>query len=604
MSDLSGQARHALAERRRAAGLSVSELARRLGVTRTAVQKWQARGVPAQREAAVSDALTTAPAPAADPAALEQLAALVRAEPALSPAQLRKRAPHLAVALEAAERAGLVHQARVAVVDAAGRHYSRLRVLPGPAPAAADVPTLTGHDVAGLRVLHGRSQAGLASLLRVSRQWVVELEQGAVPEGRQEELRRLLVESLATLDLPAARRRVGLSQAELARRLGRQPSQVNLWERGKRAVPVADAVAIGHVLAAAVDEDPVEDARQRVVEIVTAAAAAGTPCTANDLARALSRGRRRGQTGAGAADAAGLALALRRRQVHWRSTWTRRRNGDWRETRRLHPGPRRRSDDEEAMSGAELRAARLAAGVSQSQLANALGTVWGTVSKWERRGRRPVPPAVGHAAREVLERLAAERPDPRAQARVRLAAAAAAQPGLTRAELLRAAGYGKANRTALAVLAELVDASELHLRLTPDRTGPGAHLAVYPGPAPADVLPAPMPGRELSRRRVGAGLRQRDLADALGVEQTAVSHWERTSVPPLRVAQVDQVLAELALPALTGEQLRQARLAAGMSLPELGAAAGVTGPAVAQWEHHGVPRARLQAVREALPATA
>lgn len=609
--------RHALAAERAAAGLSVSELARRLRVSRTAVQRWEVYGVPAGRMDAVSTALAEVPPPATGPAALEQLAALVRAEGGLTEAKLRARAPHLADHLEDAERAGLVHREHVPVADAAGRRYSRVRVLSGPAPVVdEDRPRLSGSDVAGLRHLRGWAQAGLADRLGMTRQRVAELERTGVPEARQGDLFRLLVEGkppadsgksdappLAELDLVAVRERAGLSQAELARRLGyKAAAPVNMWERGRRPLSLAQAVRIGHVLAAAADEDPVDDARRRVIEVVTAAGPDG--CTSADLTREVSRGRRGGQTGAAALDAAGLERALRRRQVHRRQTWTRRRDGGWIVSPRLHPGPRRRVDDGQAMSGTELRRARQAAGVSQSELAAGLATAWGTVGKWERRGRRPIPPAVSVAARDVLEHLAASRPDPLEQARARLRAAAVAEPGLAGWQLLHAAGYGKSNPTAQGVLDELVDAGELHLRLTPKRGGYGGRLGVHPGPAPeGHSSPASLPGAELRRRRLAAGLHQYELAAAVGVTQTAVAHWERSAVPALRATVVDQALEDLdriRVEPLSGEDLRCARLAAGLSLPTLGAALGVSGPAVAQWESSRVPRSRTDAVRAAL----
>lgn len=599
--DLLMRNRGGLATERAAAGLSVSELARRTGVTRRAVRKWEVHGVPAGRMDAVTAALAERPPAAAGATAIQQLVALVCAEPGLTARKLRARAPQLADCLEKAERAGLVHREHVTVVDAGGRLYSRLRVQPGPPPVADERPRLSGPDVAGLRHLHGWSRQGMAARLGVTRQWVAELESVGVPDARQEQLRQLLVEPLSGVDLAVIRRGAGLRQAELARRLGRVPSTVHMWEHGRRPIPLADAVRIGHVLAAAKEEDPVDAARRRAVEAITAAAPDG--CTANDLSRVLSRGRRCGQTDAAAADTAGLELALRRRQVHWRQTWTRRRDGSWQVSRRLHPGPRRRLDDEQAISGTELRRAREAAGVSQSELAAGLSTVWGTVSKWERRGPRPIPPAVTTAARDVLESLAATRPDPRAQARTRLCAAAATEPGLACWQLVHAAGYGKANPTAHAVLDELLAAGELHLRLTPKRGAAGTRLAVHPGPAPDVEQPTPLPASELRRRRLVAGLYQWELAAAVGVSQTAVAHWERHGVPALRVAAVDQVLDDLdrgrAEP-LSGQQLRRARLAAGLSLPALGDAVGVSGPAVAYWERHGVPRDRRAAVRAAL----
>lgn len=591
-----------LAVARAGAGLSVSELARRLEVSRTAVQKWEAGSVPADRLAAVCAALDDPPPPAvAEGSALEQLAALVAAEPGLTEARLQARARHLATALDDAEQAGVLHRSRVTVQDANGRRYSRVLVLPGPRPEVREAVALTGHDVAGLRHLHGWSQDGLAKRLGVTRQRVADLERSGVPDGRQEQLRRLLVDPLPQLDLAATRRRSGLTQAELARRLGKQGTTVNVWERGRRPLPLAEAVRVGHVLAAAVDdEDPVEQAAARVAAAVARAQPEGL--TGADLTRELGRGRARVPGRRAQYDQPGLELAVRRRQVHWRQTYLRSANGRWRTSPRLHTGPRRRLGDEQAMSGTELARARNAASISQSELAAGLGTVWGTVSKWERRGRRPIPPAVTAAARDVLEHLGANRPDRRAQAHARLLAAAAAAPGATRRELLVAAGYGRANPTALEVLEDLVSTGVLHLRPTANRGGAGSHQGVHPGAAPPDALPAALPGEQLRRLRHSAGLHQHDLAALVGVTQTAVAHWERGTAPSLRVAAVLAALQPTAsaVDPLAAKQLRRARQHAGLSQEALGDALGVTGPAVSRWERVGVPRRRTTDVRRAL----
>jgi transcriptional regulator with XRE-family HTH domain len=206
---------------------------------------------------------------------------------------------------------------------------------------------------------------------------------------------------------------------------------------------------------------------------------------------------------------------------------------------------------------------------------------------------------------DVLAQLAATRPDPRAQARTQVLAAATATPGATRRQILVEAGYGRANPTALQALEDLVATGELHLRSTPSRAG-GSHLGVHPGPASQDAQPTALPGEELRRGRLAVSLKQHELAALVGVTQTAVGQWERSTVPAYRTGDVLKALATasipeiMALPAITAQQLRRARQEAGISQEALGEALGVTGPAVSRWERVGVPRNRETAVNLAL----
>lgn len=596
---------------RAAAGLSTRELARRVGVSRPAVTQWERRGVPAERMAAVERALagfTDEP--------LAQLRALLAANPHLTEAQLRARAPHLMPVLEDAEVAGVLHRRHVtARADKAGRCYSRTLLVAGPRPDRQDDPEpLTGEDVAALRHVHGWTPDGLARRLGVSRQRVADLERGPVPLGRQDQLRAVLVDALATCDLAAARTRVGLSQAELARRAGYGPPRLVAWERHRRPLPVADAVRLGTVLAAAeADPSPTAAAAARVVDVVTAAAPDG--CTASALTRALSQGRPQGQTGASARDHDGLVLALRRRQVHWAETWTQHRDGSWHLERRLHPGPRPRQRPQ-GITGADLARARREAGLSQAQLATRVGSAsWATVSKWERRGRRPVPPAIAEPVLAACRNAAAAHEERRAAAeheaaerrrvtRERLLAAAAASPGLTVPQLLVAAGYGRRSPLALSVLGDLEAEQRLHRRLSPNLGGRGgAHTGVHPGSTPDLAEAAPISGTQLHRRRLAAGLRQRDLAAHLGVSQTAVGQWERAEVPAGRRTAVEAVLADLGHDErgpLSGPALREARRAAGLTQADVAARIGVSAAAVTQWERRFVPRDRLDEVRRLL----
>jgi DNA-binding transcriptional regulator YiaG len=579
-----------LTEARTAARLSVHELARQLAVSRTAVQKWERAAVPADRLEAVCRALQ------GGPQTVHDLLALVSGSPGLPEARLH---PHLAAEIPPLEAAGQLHRRSVTVQDAAGRRYSHVLLFPGLAPAVASREVLAGTDIAGLRQLLGLSQGALAEKLGVSRGNVAIMETEAVPGGRQDQLHLVFTAALQDLDLPAARARVDLGQAELARRIGKSPSTVNLWEKRTRPVPFKEAIRIGHVLAAAAhDDDRREVAAQRIVEAVATAGPNGF--TGDDLVRLLASGRHR-VPGTALNDQVGLARAVRDRRVHWRLTWVRNAAGGWRGSRRLHPGPLP-TDDPQGLTGEELGRARRQVGASQNELATQLGTVWGTVSKWERRGKRAVPPEIAQAAIDALARLATARAASVEQDRGRLLGAVKRSPSCTRAQLLVDAGYGRATPRAMEVLAQLIADGLVHLRLTTNRARSyGTHMGVYPGPTPAQ--PSPRPGAWLRKRRCAAGLLQRELAAAAGVTQTAIGQWERSSVPALRLDDVETALAALPVfKPLRPAELRGARRAAHLTQAALGAALGVTQGAVMHWERVGVPRDRAQTVRELLTA--
>lgn len=582
-----------LAAARTAAQVSVSELARHLEVSRTAVQKWERAAVPPERLEAVCRALVRGPQ------TVQDLLDLVSGPQGLAEARLP---PHLAAEIPDLEAAGQLHRRAVTVQDASGRRYTRVLIFSGPAPAAvAQRQVLAGADIAGLRQLLGLSQGALAERLGVSRGNVAIMETEGVPDGRQDQLHQVLVELLEDLDLPAARARVDLGQAELARRIGKAPSTVNVWEKGTRAVPFTEAVRIGHVLAAAAkDDDRREIAAQRVVEAVATAGPDGF--TNDDLVRLLASGRHR-VPGTAMIDQAGLARAVRAHQVHWRLTWVRSAGGRWRGSNRLHPGPREEANDPQGLTGDELARGRRQAGASQSELATELGTVWGTVSKWERRGSRSIPPEIAQAARDALARLEKARADSFEQDRGRLLAATQRSPGCTRSQLLVDAGYGRATPRALAVLQQLIDEDLVHLRTTVNRASSyGTHQGVHPGPAPAQ--PSPQPGSRLRKRRLATGLNQREMGAAVGVTQTAIGHWERSTVPALRSDAVETVLAALPVfKPLRPDELRRTRKAAHLTQADIATALGVSQSAVTHWEYFGVPRDRAQTVRELIAAS-
>ena len=604
LGDALSDDRTQLAAAREAAGLTLSAMARRLGVSRTAVRSWEHSEVPASRLAAVRAVLEMTPAQdlqvEQEPfSALDQVAALAQAHPGVTERKFRSLARHLALDLPAAQAAGALHLQDATRTATNGRNYSVTLVQPGRAPVQPARLALTGADVAGLRHLHGWSQQGLGRRLGVSRQRVADLERFEPPASSQDKLHAALVEPLtAGFDLPATLSRVDVPQAELARRLGVSAASVTLWKQ-RGTLPLAQAVRLGQVLAeASRDADPVVAAAERVEELLVAAGPDGL--SRDDLQRELSQGRHR-RPGNAQTDEKAVQDLQRRRLIHQRETWLRDKAGSWQPSPRWHSGPRQRASDPHTMSGKELAQQRTAAGVSQSQLAAELGTVWGTVSKWERRAA--VAPEVTAAARTALARFDAVRVDPLDQARTALLSAATEAAGRTQRQLLETAGYGKANPVGLTALQQLLDDQALHLRPTAkaSRVG-GWHHGVYPGAGPA-LHPLPLPGAELARQRQAAGAHQHELADALGLTQTAVAWWERHHVPSFRVPDVLAALAHLdRQPPMPGSELRRARKAAGLTQAALASALGLTAPAITRWERLEVPRNRVAEVNQALSA--
>lgn len=112
----------------------------------------------------------------------------------------------------------------------------------------------------------------------------------------------------------------------------------------------------------------------------------------------------------------------------------------------------------------------------------------------------------------------------------------------------------------------------------------------------------------LRQQRTQAGLSQSELAAALDVSVSAVKLWEtgRRPVSGGWVNELRRVLAArapVAVPAMTGAELKGLRERAGLSQADVAQLLGVAQPAVTAWERGEVPEARRELLREALAAT-
>jgi DNA-binding transcriptional regulator YiaG len=70
---------------------------------------------------------------------------------------------------------------------------------------------------------------------------------------------------------------------------------------------------------------------------------------------------------------------------------------------------------------------------------------------------------------------------------------------------------------------------------------------------PDDDFPGPTPGPELEQLRKSLGIRQKDLAQRLGVGRITLHGWERSAeVDPLRTARYRRALREIVTEATEG----------------------------------------------------
>ncbi len=98
-------------------------------------------------------------------------------------------------------------------------------------------------------------------------------------------------------------------------------------------------------------------------------------------------------------------------------------------------------------------------------------------------------------------------------------------------------------------------------------------------------------GEHLRRQRFLRGLRQKDVADEIGVGPFTILNWERgKSAPKVRFIPWITLFLGYCLwqpPRHLGDVLRQAREATGLSQEQFGALAGADPASVSRWETQG-----------------
>ena len=265
--------------------------------------------------------------------------------------------------------------------------------------------------------------------------------------------------------------------------------------------------------------------------------------------------------------------------------------------------------------GQKIRRARIAAGMSQDELGRLLGVTATNIHLIEKNGtvvnyHMPtlteifgdigLSDGVDFGWKSIQQ---VELPDnPSNGERLRAARTAA---GMSQADLAQRLGVKK---TAISAMERGVVGVTRHIEkfnsifgdigLTPTKTKPGPARSAKPKrPARSSKPRSANPesdGQKIRRARIAAGMSQADLAQRLGVTNTAISTIERGVVGVTRhVEEFNSIFGDIGLtptktkPAPSGKQIRAARTALGMSQYQVAERLGVTSQAVSKWETTG-----------------
>jgi transcriptional regulator with XRE-family HTH domain len=617
------RAGRAIAERRRALGLTQREAAELVGVTRSLLAQWESgrRAIGGAGEgsvlAALADGATDASArreTARERDLRDAIQRVVDERAGLTRGELSKalrRPQGLDAALSALLGDGGLHERwHEPPASERGRIRRRLGLFPGVAREAEETPTFGEHEIRAARKALGLTQLDLACRLGVDQSFVARWEAGErhVPERHQHNLTAELRPSGESLR--QWRDRLKWTQRKFAEEASVSLVTAGRWERGDQQVPLARWLAIAKRLESATIEaepDPVAAMATVIVEAVRA-----QPGKSRTYFLKRFRSSRTGPA---------IDSALATGEIHERAVVRddrRRGQGHNRRMagRGLFPGEAAAGEHEPRMSGRELREARARLGWSQGNVARRLGVEPITVASWERPGRW-VP--AGRAESLRLEISKSSRvPDTTRTAvlRKKVLLAIKAQPGIDRWEVSRRSQVAREGGLVGRAIAALLDDRVVHERPVPARPG-RTRLGLFAGPAPPEHDPRePLAAAELVRLRRAAGLSQRALAERLGVDRGWIGQWE-TSAAPIPAGRRGQIRAAIAAPAteaalppapaFDGDELRCARVTCGWSQGDLARRIGVTQSTISAWETNGRPippdvRPGLREILRARPA--
>ncbi len=319
-------------------------------------------------------------------------------------------------------------------------------------------------------------------------------------------------------ELRALLEAAGLTPGELADRLGISAGAVRGWETGPAKVPAARVSEIGRLLAEHRREtSPAEEAAREILAVVARHPDIGR----TELFERHVGDRVRSRSGLTRALEDGLVhevlLELPRRSPYWG----------------LRPGRADAGEEEPGWNARDLRQERQARGLTQGELARAVGVSASTVCSWEtgKRSSKSRAAALSDALSRATARPRTSDVDRSLRA---VSSAVERHPGEWSAPALLGRLRRKAAKAALELaLAEGI-VHEEH-RLISDRRGRSTvRVRLYPGPAVSiGEWPAAPEGPEILALRRAANVSQGELARRVGVTQSAVALWEKGTPVPI-----------------------------------------------------------------------
>jgi transcriptional regulator with XRE-family HTH domain len=324
-------------------------------------------------------------------------------------------------------------------------------------------------------------------------------------------------ESIDAAELRAERERLGLSQTQLAARMGVAQSLIAHWEAGRQPIASGSVAKVRSAL----DQGPPPPRPAPPTLAERAALIAPRVLETVSSRPGLTLVELRQACGFGPAVRAAVAEALESGAIHRADV----RRAKGASAVGYFPGPAPTRPP--APSPKKMRSARERACWSQEDMAAACGVAVRTYRLWE-AGKARVPSWAVVTLVANVER--ARRRDPMGELVGLVEALVAAEPGITVAELQDRLSPAPAVRTA-----EAIERARAGRRIH-------GRKGLHPGPEPTPFQPG-----ELRRLREQAGWTVEEVGEQLGLRSGApqVSTWERGNrpVPLPRVAQLRQLYA-------------------------------------------------------------
>jgi len=419
-----------------------------------------------------------------------------------------------------------------------GRRYEcKVVVRPG-AESQRKGAQVPGAALRGARRRRGLSSVQLGASTGLAPGTIRSLEaRQAVPTGRLVDLTAALGKPLAGSEVRRLRNQAGWTLAELAARVGVKVPALSAWELEQKPIPPGRLILLEGALAEAQSGGSAD--AKRMAELEERIANHGPEGVSESELRHSFRRRTDGKHTPSPTLERDLAHLTRKGVIVRSRVAPSDRLGRPRErTVLVHSkwSPRREAAHP-MMTGDALADARHRLGLTQHELAQAVGTHQSEINRlehlhgrvlqayWTARLRRALDDLAGRGARD--DRL-----------RSQLKAELRSHPGLPKWRLLEVVGHGK---DVVRVLRQLVDSGEVLFDASWDGQGRRFRGLYLPGSPP---VPSTLKPRQLRSMRERAGWSPAQLAAVLDVGHNTVTRWESgvRSCPPAMVEKIKGAL--------------------------------------------------------------